>query len=70
MAIIEELSKIQTLSTELGEQIKALIQDEVDKNAEELAKQKETIAELEKSNEAIVVGEPEAQQQDDEYGQI
>ena len=71
MAIIEELQKVQTLSTELGEQIKQLIQAEIDKKAQELQDQKDTIAELEAQNEAIQI-EPQTTEttQQDEYGQI
>ena len=70
MAIIEELQKVQTLSTELGEQIKQLIQAEIDKKAQELQEQKDTIAELEAKNEAIQVEEPTTTEQKDEYGQF
>lgn len=70
MCIVEELQKVQTMSTELGEEIKKLIQAEVDKKAQELQDQKDTIAELEAKNEAIQIEEPKVEAQKDEYGQF
>ena len=68
LAIIEELTKLQTSSTELAEQIKALIQEEVDKKEAEKAEKQETLKELEEANNSIQVEADTSKKED--YGQF
>lgn len=68
LAIIEELTKLQTSSNELAEQVMAMIKEEVDKKTAEKQAQQDAIKELEEQNEAIQVEEMEVKA--DSYGQM
>jgi hypothetical protein len=68
LAIIQELTKLQTTEQELTEQVKAIIQQEVSKNQKIIEEQQQALTELKEANDAIEV--EDTTKKDDDYGQI